>query len=168
MGGDNRCLRSRRQGSAGGCVRRTDKEFELSKVSWAILGTVAALSLAACGAGAGATNSSPATESVRAEVAQAFTYNELTSSVSPDEYEVTDVRVAGSDPRWTTGRIRTTNTYETDPPASFVMHRQDAGKWELVSLGDDIGVRRACGIAPKIVLTDLGVDCSGPTSPPPS
>jgi hypothetical protein len=149
-------------------VRRTDKGFELSKVAWTGLGTVAALSLAACGAGATATSSTPATESLRAEVAQAFTYNTLTSSVPADEYEVTDVRVAGSDPRWTTGRIRATSKYETDPPARFVMHRQDAGRWELVSLGDDAGVRRACGTAPKVVLTDLGVDCSGPTSPPPS
>jgi len=124
-----------------------------------VVGAVLVLGAAACGMVERKPVSSPASEPVRAAVARGFTQNALTGGLSPKDYTVTDVRLAGSDPTWAWGRIRSTGTWDKEPPAPFVMHEK-AGRWELTSLGDAVDI--ACDVAPKDVLADLGVDCSGP------
>jgi len=84
------------------------------------------------------------------EIAEAVRTSPFTAEVPPDNYQVTDAKLASSDPSWASAEL--SPTVPDLDRAEGVLHHTDKG-WELVQLGSyEVG----CGIAPAAVLDDLG------------
>jgi hypothetical protein len=95
-----------------------------------------------------------------AEIAVAVRTSPFTSEVSPDSYDVTGTKLAGSDPSWALTELRP-RVADLDR-AVGVLHETD-GHWVLLQLGSfEVG----CDITPTQVREDLDIICPPPPSTP--
>lgn len=75
--------------------------------------------------------------------------------LTPDQFRVTDVRIASADPTWASARLVPEPELTLDP-LYVVLHQQE-GVWAVVDFGTS-GV--GCVGPPPEVVAEIGLDCS--------